>query len=419
MLSFEDLGALVERCTKPAHGFYRRLYRLSPETASVHPQSWVQWRALPLLIKDDLIAAPFSERSYLPPSGIDHVRTSSGTSGKGPLFSPRTPLRGMEYRLDYHDFKKPILAYGVPAMPHWHEQFQRAQGALARVIAFDPAHPAACARLARIAGIDALSLFAFHITLIAPHLVAEGIAENIRFIEISGEACTKKLFEFMRETFPNATIIPFYGSREVEDSPIGMPCRAITGEEPLSLYHSKESQYLELIDPDTGVSIEPEPGVEGELIITAYPGEPSAFPMIRFRTGDIVRVIEKNCARHHSWSFTVLGRSGMDFLKLPGGVLRVDEIERVLRSMPRRVSDRFELHCYESASPRGPLFKPVLHVEARDPDLIQLAADIAHQIRVAPEFTYADGTVQGRYEALSCEILSPSAGSKTKRIVRH
>ena len=198
-----------------------------------------------------------------------------------------------------------------------------------------------------------------------------------------------------------------------------MPCRAITGEEPLSLYHSKESQYLELIDPDTGVSIEPEPGVEGELIITAYPGEPSAFPMIRFRTGDIVRVIEKNCARHHSWSFTVLGRSGMDFLKLPGGVLRVDEIERVLRSMPRRVSDRFELHCYESASPRGPLFKPVLHVEARDPDLIQLAADIAHQIRVAPEFTYADGTVQGRYEALSCEILSPSAGSKTKRIVRH
>jgi phenylacetate-coenzyme A ligase PaaK-like adenylate-forming protein len=419
-MDFVQRARLITLVTDATHGnFYRTFYGLNEGVPAKEIDTEEEWCALPLLTKDNIMERSLKERVHIALRTIDHLRPSSGTSGKGPLFSPRTPLRGMEYRLAYHDFKKPLIAYTVPAMPHWHEEFQALHGSRVATVSFDPANPAACARLARDAGADGMSLFAFHIPLIAPHLVREGIADDIRFIEIAGEACTRKLYDFMRSTFPNAAILPFYGSSEVEDSPIGMPCRAITGEEPLSLYHGKPSHYMEVIDPESGNVLAPNKGVEGELVITAYPGEPSSFPLIRFRTGDTVRVIDEHCARHGTWSFTILGRTAMDFIKVPGGVLRADEIERVLRTMPEDVTDSFELHCSETDSPAGPLFTPTLLVELkRSVDLNDLASRVSEQLRVSSLMTYAVGAQEGRYAALACRSYKPSEGSKTKRIVR-
>ncbi|MBI5457497.1 phenylacetate--CoA ligase family protein [Candidatus Kaiserbacteria bacterium] len=421
MLSFEELRVLLERCTETSGvSFYRNLYGMAPESPARTIRDLDDWTSLPFVTKDALIASPLRERLFIPLSEVDHLRTSSGTSGKPPLFSPRTFLRNMEYRFTYHDFKKPILSYTVPAMPHWHQHVQESHGFPARVVTFDPKNAEACVRLAKAAGADSMSLFAFHIPLVAEHMKRHGIAHRIRFIEIAGEACTKLLFEFMRETFPNATILPFYGSSEVEDCPIGMPCRPITGEEPLSVYHAKRSHYHELVDPDTLAPVQVISGAEGELVITAYPGEPSSFPLIRYRTGDIVRVVGDHCEQHGTWSFTVLGRVGMDFLKVPGGVLRADEIERVLRTMPERVSDRFELHCSEEKTLTGPKLKPILHVEIRgEVDLTTLAQDIARNLRVAPSFTYNDGVGKGRYLPLVCAPLGTSTHGKTRRLSMH
>lgn len=421
MLALEDLQSLVTKCTDPfREGFYRRVYGMQPYEPALSISSMDAWLGIRLITKDDLIAQPLSIRSHIPLSEIDHLRTSSGTSGKPPLFSPRTPLRSMEYRFAYHDFKKPILSYSVPAMPHWHEQVQKSHGIQPRVIAFDPKHAAASVRLARIAGVDSISLFAFHIPLVAEHFVREGANNTIRFIEIAGEACTRFLFEFMRSTFPNAVIVPFYGSSEVEDCPMGMPCRPITGEEPLSLYHGKESHYLELIDPDTLSHIEPKAEAEGELVITAYPGEPASFPLLRYRSGDMVRVVDEQCPVHGTWSFTILGRTAMDFLKVPGGVIRADEIERVLRSISERVTDRFELHCFEKQTSRGPQLVPVLHVEPKgEVNFESLAEEIAGALRVAPHTTYADGVASGRYAPLTCETLKTGLSGKVHRVVRH
>lgn len=422
MLSSHDRSELLARVTDPkSSGFYRRFYGLGA-TQTILADSADAWIALPLLDKSALLKERLAQRSYIPLAQLDHLRATSGTSGLGPLFCPRTKLRHMEYRLAYHDFKKPVLAYPVPAMPHWHEAFQAEHGVNAPCVVLDPANPAATARLARDAGVDAISCFAFHIAVIAPHLVAEGVAPQIRFIELCGEVCSRALFSYIKTTFPNAVVIPFYGSSEVEDSPIGVPCRAITGEEPLAVYHGKPSHYLEIIDPETLATIDPQRGAEGELVLTAYPGEPSAFPLLRFRTGDSVRVVEDNCAKHGTWSFTVLGRTQMDFVKVQGGVLSADEIARALATMPERISDRFELHCFEEPGAAGPLLAPVLKIELNAPDgadFAALAEEIAARIRVAPEMTYAEGVSRGRYAPLRCEALTPVLGKKTKRIIRH
>lgn len=421
-MTFDELQALVAFVTQQnGPGFYRHRYNLPPHAPALHIRSIDEWNALPYVQKEDLIAAPLRKRVFIPLSEVDHLRPSSGTSGKGVLFSPRTYLRGMDYRLEYHDFKRPILAYTVPAMPHWHESFALAQGARAQSVVCDPKHPAASVKIARDADADSMSLFAFHIPAVGECMKREGIASRIRFIEIAGESCSRSLFEYMRATFPHACILPFYGSSEVEDSPIGMPCRPITGEEPLSLYHGKKSHYLELRDPDSGASVPPVAGAEGELVITAYPGEPSSFPLLRFRTGDVVRVVDEQCAKHGSWSFTILGRTEMDFMKIFGGVLRADEVERVLRTIPEEVSDRFELHHFFQETLEGPKTQVVLHIEIKNAaNLDHVATYVSEHMRVSPTRSYTDGVASGAYLPLLCVRLEkPPGGGKLKRLYKH
>lgn len=393
---------------------YRRVWNRGSDEAVPRLTSLEDWHTVPLLDKDALIATPFLRRIFIPKGQIDHIRPSSGTSGKAPLFSPRTHLRHMDYRLEYHDFKGALLAFTVPAMPHWHRWFGAHAGGSPHVVAFDPREPDACARLSRDAGVTGMSLFAFHVPMIGEAMKKIGTTENIRFIEIAGEACTHELLQYIRATFPNATTIPFYGSSEVEDCPIGMPCRAIDGREPLSEYHGKPSAYLELVDPDSGAHVPIVQGAEGELVISAYPGEPSALPLVRFRTGDIARVVSQRCQKHRTWSFTVLGRAHLDFVKIPGGIIRADEIARALRSLG--CSDRFELHIYEEASTSGPKVRPVLYLESGSHDCTEKVADA---IRVGPEATLGSAARAGRILPLQCQIYEPKSGVKMKRIVRH
>lgn len=417
-MSLEQLCGLVAHVTDPAYGnAYRELYGLHGNMPLVI-KTFDEWRVLPFLTKDVLIAKNLDERSFLPVGKLDHLRASSGTSGKPPLFSPRTHVRRMEYRLAYHDFANAFLAFTVPMMPHWHEMFQKENGALPRVVCYDPQHPMASAYLAKAAGVDGLSVFVYHIPHIGEAMKRAGMNKQIRFVEITGETCSPDMYAYIRQTFPNATILQSYNASEVEDAHIGMPCKIIDGSEPLAVYHAKETHYLELVDPETGAIREPRAGTEGDLILSAYPGEPSGFPLVRFRIGDTVRVVEERCA-HGSWSFTVLGRTDMDFVKVPGGILRADEIERVLRLFPERANSRFEAHCFEEAGPRGPVIRLELHVESQDADLETLAEDVSRALRVAPSSTYSDGVAQGRFLPLRCVPLTTQNDGKRKRMIRH
>lgn len=423
MLSTEGLFALLKHATKPdGNLFYRELYGMKSDEPSLTLKDMEEWRALPILTKDALAAKTLAERSFIPLSELDHVRASSGTSGKIPLFSPRTHVRNMEYRLRFHDFKKPFLAFTVPLMPHWHEMFQKESGGSPHVLCLDPRYPRTSARLAKAAGADAFSAFVYHVRDLGEEMKALGTNTDIRFIEVTGEVCSKAQLEYMRATFPNATVVQSYNSSEIEDAHLGMPCRPLTVEEPTAHYHPKETHFLELIDSETGAIIEPVSGAEGDLLVTAYPGEPASLPLIRFRIGDTIRVLESPCPEHGIWSFTVLGRTDMDFVKIPGGIIRADEISRVLRLFGETVTDRFELHCTEHNRADGPRLSLRLHVEPRMTDTSQTALDslarnISSLLKVAPDFTYEDGVRLNRYDALTCATFSSKAGTKARRIV--
>ena len=94
--------------------------------------------------------------------------------------------------------------------------------------------------------------------------------------------------EAMREGFRSAwacDVYCHYGMTEMGFGG-GIECDSHTG------FHFNEADFLfEVIDPETGLSVSP--GEEGELVLTTLHRE--AMPLIRYRTGDLSRLIVGPC----------------------------------------------------------------------------------------------------------------------------
>ena len=78
-----------------------------------------------------------------------------------------------------------------------------------------------------------------------------------------------------------------YGISEVMGPGVAYECEERNG-----LHVSEDHFILEIIDPDTG-KVLPE-GEKGELVFTTITKQ--AFPLIRYRTGDISRIISEECS---------------------------------------------------------------------------------------------------------------------------
>lgn len=107
----------------------------------------------------------------------------------------------------------------------------------------------------------------------------------------------------------------------------GMDCPAHEG------IHVWEDHYiLEVIDRDTQEPVED--GREGELVFTSLTRR--ALPVIRFRTGDISRVVSRercSCGRTHTRIGRILGRAD-DMLIVKGVNFWPRQVEQVLMSIP-------------------------------------------------------------------------------------
>lgn len=113
-----------------------------------------------------------------------------------------------------------------------------------------------------------------------------------------------------------------YGLSEVMGPGVAGECQECNG------LHINEDHFLvEVVDPET---LEPvQPGEVGELVITTLTKE--AFPMIRYRTRDLTRVIPEPCpcGRTHRRLQRIMGRSD-DMLIIKGVNVFPVQIEKVL-----------------------------------------------------------------------------------------
>ncbi len=123
------------------------------------------------------------------------------------------------------------------------------------------------------------------------------------------------------------TATDIYGLSEVLGPGVSQECS-----EARSGLHIWEDHFLpEIVDPDSG---EPLPeGEQGELVFTSLTKE--AFPVVRYRTGDISRLTYEGCecGRTHVKMGRIVGRSD-DMLIVRGVNVFPSEIENVLLGLP-------------------------------------------------------------------------------------
>ena len=127
-----------------------------------------------------------------------------------------------------------------------------------------------------------------------------------------------------------------YGSSVVLGPGIAGECSAHDG------LHVYEDFFIaEVIDQDTGGVLRP--GEKGELVITTLMRE--AFPLIRYRTGDITMIKEQvcSCGRTHLKLEDFYGRTD-DTIKIKGASVSPERIREILKASG--VDTRTQLRVY-------------------------------------------------------------------------
>jgi phenylacetate-CoA ligase len=165
------------------------------------------------------------------------------------------------------------------------------------------------ANMQGITGINSVLLSADYV----PEPVAERIEENL-----------------------GCTVYSHYGMTEMGFGG-GVECSAFEG------YHLRESDlYFEILDPDSGMTLED--GLLGEVAFTTL--NRKGMPLIRYRTGDISRMIAGGCGCGSSFRRLdkIMGRMS-DFIELsPGIFISLPELDEVVFKVRGVVNYKVKLY---------------------------------------------------------------------------
>ncbi len=146
---------------------------------------------------------------------------------------------------------------------------------------------------------------------------------SLKYCICAGEPWTENMRgEIEERLFVKAT--DNYGISEVMGPGVAGECL----EEQQGMHLQEDHFLVEIIDPVSEKVLEP--GEEGELVITTLTKE--AFPVIRYRTGDVCRIIEKPCS------------CGRTFRKISRIRNRCDDVVVVkgINIIPERIGDILE-----------------------------------------------------------------------------
>ncbi len=166
--------------------------------------------------------------------------------------------------------------------------------------------------------------YALHLAEVAEEMGVEPRSTNLKVGIFGAEPWTEEMRREIEELW-NIKAIDIYGLSEIIGPGVSIEC-----EEAQNGLHIFEDHFIpEIIDPETGENLPY--GEYGELVITTITKE--AFPVIRYRTRDITRLIKEPCicGRTFVRMDRVRGRTD-DMLIIRGVNVFPSQIEEILIS---------------------------------------------------------------------------------------
>lgn len=400
--------------------FYRTYYKDILEDIALPISSEDAWQRLPFLTRTHVGSTPLWRRLFLPASRINIIRPTSGTSGRSITLSARADGRPL---LSYFT-DRGIDVRGTLSFMNPHHHAEESIDPPVPVIGGDPMFPDLSVQIAAKAGVNTIISYTYFIDRLTAALRKTELHSQIEGVLLFGERISAPMREHILDLFPNAICIDTYGASELYGI---MALTTLTRGDAADevVYEAlPEHHYFFELENERGVFSEPAPGMEGELIMTTLAPFARCFPMIRYKTGDWIKV----GASHGpgNFDFSTEGRMDYDKLKLAGGVLWPHEVERALLRVlgPAFAGDYvFEVDTTRSddhVRERATIFLPPELIQSIS-DIDACAENVAGELRTASARTYADGVRDGFYDRLVLQPLTRETQDrigKNRRMVR-
>lgn len=256
-----------------------------------------------------------------------------------------------------------------------------------RVLCLDPKDvedPRLSAVLEDYAADDSYGML-FFFKALGERLSASARASLKRLIVV-GEYLTEASRGVLTRAYPNAQLVQGYGCTEAAQMSAS-PCAHLLPHQ----YHPLKGIEFAIDAPDAE-------GV-GEVLVSW-----KVFRNLyarRYRLGDSGRLLSSPCACGEKVTLELRGRSGYDYLKLAGAVLRKDEFDRVAARFSESIT-AYRAEAYEARQMGRTLGGVVLHVyRAQRPldaaESSALAAEFSAELFVTPTQTYEDLVGRGAF----------------------
>jgi phenylacetate-CoA ligase len=341
-LQFNRLKKLVNRVYNK-----NKYYKKKFDEVKINPsdiKSLKDIEKLPFLTKNDL-------REYYPfglvcteIDDIVEVHASSGTTGKpvvGPYTKNDVDLWGEVMArslwangLRKNDRLQNSYGYGFFTGAHGFEKGAQKIGAM--VITIGSGNTKRQIDILKDFGSTAIACTPSYSLYIAEVAEENGLDPKTDFNLKLGLFGAESWSEEMRSSIEKRwgiTAHEHYGLTEIIGPGVVSECKH------KKLHINADHFYPEIIDPNTGETLEP--GEEGELVFTTLTKE--AFPAIRFRTKDLASISKEKCECGRSLPIQsrIKGRSD-DMMKVKGVIVFPSQIEAALMQVSG-VSDNYQI----------------------------------------------------------------------------
>jgi len=287
---------------------------------------------LPFLSRSELVEVHPSTRCYVDSSEIAFVAYTSGTTTGKPLLTYFSQIENYYVDSTWGMEVSKLLVVFPPLNKNFSgtfvQQCRQSSRPVLPVFA-DISNLATSAYLAASTQCDALYATPTLALSLAHYLKEYYSTDAINFLAISGETIGKAKLASLQALYPNANIANLYASSEIGQFIMGPTKKMI--EDNVSGF---------CILPEAVVAAEL---INGELVVTY--GLNTAFPLIRYRTGDHFEVSEK-LTRKYGDGMPVLvwsGKGGIDVVRVHGLELRAGSIDDFFDAIPESV-DVYQLH---------------------------------------------------------------------------
>lgn len=332
----------------PYSDFYRKKYK---NLKINNIKSYNDFEKIPYLTKNEILAVPISERIALKDEQITHYSISSGTVNNKKIYiSPRTnqvfsDTDGLISKKKLNSINAQKIMLLIPPFQMINLLIKILFSDIKiKIISGDINNLKLSAKIIKDLEVDCILLSPTILLFLIENLEMINFDfKKIKLITLKGEYCSSEKINFFRSKFPCALIYSHYAFVEASES-VAYQCDYLSLKNKPNLFHPVEGALIEINNVESSHYCGNDD--VGELIYTNL-NTKSPFPLIRYKTGDMAKLLPSNCKCGNKYYLMLEGRYGSDIIKFHGVTLYSEIISNALNDSISYIEPRFQMHIYE------------------------------------------------------------------------